>query len=85
MAGTAVFDRISGKPSLSRSEQDIHRKIRLRVFISGLLFFFITMKFYLSKQSNKNMLESHCNWNLANDVESRRKGSQRAKQGLHHL
>lgn len=30
----------------------------VRVFLSGQFFFFITMKCYLSKLSNKNMLES---------------------------
>ena len=58
VAGTAIFDRVSRKPSLSRSEREIHSKIWLRVFLSGQFFFFITMKFYLSKHSNQNMLES---------------------------
>lgn len=56
--GTAIFDRVSRKPSLRRSEQESHRKIWLRAFLLSQFFFFITMKFYLSKHSDQNMLES---------------------------
>ena len=38
------------------------------------------MSFYIAKQS-KSILEREYNWDLVNDVESRRKGSERARLG----